>query len=150
MMTRLTRRAQKHVLALTALALALAMAAPTTFSTAAVAAGSTSSARAAILKSFGAPGSFSAARGKALFLSHHTTGKPATPSCSTCHTKNPRNSGRTRAGKVIKPMAISRNPQRFTDPAKVAKWFRRNCKSVLGRPCTAQEKGDYITFMSSL
>ncbi len=44
-------------------------------------------------------------------------------------------------------MAVSRSPERFTDPDKVAKWFARNCDTVLGRPCTAREKGDFITFM---
>ena len=92
---------------------------------------------------------FSAARGETLFSTHHTGGKPQTPSCTTCHTKDPRALGKTRVGKVIQPMAISANPSRFTDAHKVAKWFRRNCRSVLGRVCTAREKGDYITFMMS-
>ncbi|MFQ5786061.1 MAG: DUF1924 domain-containing protein [Alphaproteobacteria bacterium] len=115
-------------------------------------------ARDAILQGFAAqakaanPGfkAFSAARGMSLFHSKHNGGKPETPSCSTCHTADPRNVGQTRAGKAIEPMAVSRTPTRFTDPRKVAKWFRRNCKSVLGRECTAQEKGDFITFMSGL
>jgi len=92
---------------------------------------------------------FSAARGETLFSTRHTGGKPQTPSCTTCHTKDPRALGKTRVGKVIQPMAISANPSRFTDAHKVAKWFRRNCRSVLGRVCTAREKGDYITFMMS-
>lgn len=92
---------------------------------------------------------FSAARGKALFRSHHSGGKPATPSCTTCHHASPLETGATRAGKAIAPMAVSRTPDRFTDPHKVAKWFRRNCNSVLGRQCTALEKGDFITFMAS-
>jgi hypothetical protein len=46
-------------------------------------------------------------------------------------------------------MAVSTTPDRYTDAAKVAKWFRRNCKSVLGRECTAQEKGDFLAFMIS-
>ena len=93
--------------------------------------------------------SFSADAGRALFLSQNTGGKPATPSCSTCHTNNPTNVGHTRVGKVIQPMAVSRTPDRFTDAAKVEKWFRRNCNSVLGRECTPEEKGNYITFMMS-
>ena len=109
-------------------------------------------ARQAILKQLQAQASgeaFSAARGKALFLSKHTGGKPRINSCTVCHTKTPRAHGRTRTGKTIKPMAVSANPQRFTDPRKVAKWFRRNCRTVLGRECTAREKGDFITFMMS-
>ncbi len=88
-------------------------------------------------------------RGQAFFLAKHSGGKKKTPSCSTCHTKNPRNSGRTRVGKVIQPMALSKTPDRYSDPKKVAKWFRRNCHTVLGRPCTPMEKGDFITFMIS-
>ncbi len=92
---------------------------------------------------------FSAEAGRTLFLSQNTGGKPATPSCSTCHTTNPLDPGRTRVGKVIEPMAVSVNPERFTDPEKVAKWFRRNCTSVLGRECTAEEKGNFLTYMIS-
>ncbi len=92
---------------------------------------------------------FSAERGRAFFLANRKTGKPATPSCSSCHTKNPLNAGRTRAGKVIAPMALSATPTRFSELKKVEKWFRRNCKSVLGRPCTPLEKGDFLTFMMS-
>ncbi len=104
----------------------------------------------AVLKLYGAPSSFSAARGKAFFLGTHKGGKPQTPSCTTCHTKNPRNSGRTRAGKVIKPMAVSKTPSRFTDPKKVKKWARRNCKTVLGRECTHTELGDVLTYLGSI
>jgi mono/diheme cytochrome c family protein len=103
-----------------------------------------------VIALYGAPSSFSAARGKTLFLGTHTGGKPATPSCSTCHTQNPRASGRTRAGKVIKPMAVSKTPSRFTDPKKVAKWARRNCKTVLGRECTKTEIGDILTYLNSI
>ncbi len=92
---------------------------------------------------------FSAAAGRAFFLAHPASARPATPSCSTCHTTDPRNAGRTRAGKQILPMAVSRTPSRFTKLSKVEQWFRRNCHSVYGRACTPQEKGDYITFMAS-
>jgi Domain of unknown function (DUF1924) len=93
---------------------------------------------------------FSADRGKALYSSKNPGGNADTPSCSTCHTASPLNSGRTRAGKSIDPMAVSASPTRFTDIAKTEKWFGRNCRSVLGRDCTAQEKGDFITYLSSL
>jgi hypothetical protein len=92
---------------------------------------------------------FSAAAGEQLFLATFTTGKPETTSCTTCHTNSPANVGETRAGKSIDPMAVSLTPGRFTDQSKIDKWFRRNCNSVLGRECTAQEKGDFITFMST-
>jgi hypothetical protein len=92
---------------------------------------------------------FSAQAGGAFFAAHPGTGNPDTPSCTTCHTGSPLNYGRTRAGKEIAPMAISRSPHRFTDYAKVEKWFTRNCHTVYGRPCSAQEKGNYIAFMAS-
>ena len=92
---------------------------------------------------------FSADRGKAFFLATPSSGKPDTPSCTTCHTKDPKAKGQTRAGKEILPMAVSKTPDRFTDAEKVAKWFLRNCSSVLGRECTAAEKGDFITNMAA-
>ncbi len=92
---------------------------------------------------------FSAKRGKELFEARSGTGKPDTPSCTTCHGNSPNKTGLTRAGKEILPMAHSLSPERYSDPKKVEKWFRRNCKGVLGRECTAKEKGDFITFMMS-
>ncbi len=90
---------------------------------------------------------FSAKRGKDVYFASPGTGKPETPSCTTCHTNAPQGRGRTRAGKPIEPLALSKTPDRYTDLAKVEKWFRRNCNSVLGRQCTAREKGDFLTFM---
>ena len=90
---------------------------------------------------------FSATRGETLFRGNHAGGKPDTPSCTTCHGAAPQDKGRTRAGKEIDPIAVSAAPKRFTDPAEVEKWFGRNCNSVLGRECSAIEKGDFITFM---
>lgn len=90
---------------------------------------------------------FSADRGATFFKTERTHSDGKQVSCSTCHTADPRNPGKTRANKVIEPMAPIANPQRFTDPAKVEKWFGRNCKDVLERACTAQEKGDYIQYL---
>ncbi len=108
-------------------------------------------ARDAIMDGFAAQAdmAFSADRGRVLFEIKQGGGKPETPSCTTCHNASPQNAGQTRAGKLIEPMAVSKTPGRFTDPKKVKKWFRRNCKSVLGRECSAQEKGDFLTFMVS-
>ncbi len=92
---------------------------------------------------------FSAKRGEAFFAATHGTGKPDTPACTSCHTTDPKKNGRTRAGKTIAPLAKSLSPERYTDRKKVEKWFRRNCKSVLGRSCSAIEKGDFIIFMST-
>jgi Domain of unknown function (DUF1924) len=92
---------------------------------------------------------FSADDGKAFWQGTHAGGKPDTPSCTTCHTKDPKSAGQTRVGKAIEPMAVSANPKRFTDAETVAKWFLRNCNSVLGRECTAAEKGNVISYLAS-
>lgn len=93
-----------------------------------------------------ASGDFSAARGQAFFAARHQGGKPDTPSCTACHGHSPAEVGKTRAGKEIAPLALSQTPDRFSDLAKVEKWFDRNCQSVLGRVCTADEKGDFLAF----
>ncbi len=93
---------------------------------------------------------FSATDGQDFFLASHTGGKPDTPSCTSCHGMDPTKPGQTRVGKPIDPMAVSVSPDRFTDPEKLAKWFRRNCNSVLGRACSVTEKGDILTYLSSL
>lgn len=72
-------------------------------------------------------------------------------SCTTCHTADPRKAGRHAVtGKPIEPMAPAVNPRRLTDPAKVEKWFRRNCRDVLGRECTSGEKADVVAYLRSL
>ena len=91
---------------------------------------------------------FSAERGQVFYSGKHTGGKPDTPSCTSCHNQDPTAAGETRAGKRIEPMAVSKNPGRFTKVDDVNKWFGRNCNSVLGRECTAVEKGDFITYLS--
>ncbi len=90
---------------------------------------------------------FSAERGASLYRATHQ-GKDGPISCSTCHGSSPLGGGQTRLGKAIDPMAVSKNPARYTDAANLEKWFKRNCNEVLGRACTATEKGDFITFMS--
>ena len=90
---------------------------------------------------------FSAARGQQFFNSTHANDW----SCSSCHTSNPQQPGKhASTGKAIAPMAPAANPARFTNAAKVNKWFRRNCKDVLGRVCTAQEQGDVLAYLMSL
>ena len=72
-------------------------------------------------------------------------------SCATCHTRNPTHPGKhIKTNKLIPPMAPAINPERFTDRAKIDKWFKRNCNDVLGRTCSAQEKGDVLTYLMSL
>jgi hypothetical protein len=90
---------------------------------------------------------FSAERGAALYRATHP-GKEGPISCASCHGGSPKEKGQTKLGKAIEPMAVSRNPGRYTDADNVEKWFKRNCGEVLGRACTATEKGDFITFMS--
>ena len=91
----------------------------------------------------------SSARGEKLYRAKFTSGKPDTPSCTTCHAESPRSAGRTPTGKSIEAVAVSVTPARYTDPAKVEKWFKRNCNEVLGRECTALEKGDWLSYMIS-
>ena len=92
---------------------------------------------------------FSPARGEALYRSRHTA-NPDAASCAACHTDDPTRPGRhVKTGRAIEPVAVSTNPKRFTDAEKVEERFARDCKSVLGRTCTALEKGDYIAFLAS-
>ena len=94
----------------------------------------------------GTPGfqGFSAANGEAFFKAKHG----GEWSCSSCHTENPTAEGKhAKTGKIIKPFAPAANAERFTDMAKVEKWFKRNCNDVLERACTAQEKGDVLTYL---
>jgi hypothetical protein len=87
---------------------------------------------------------FSSARGESFFKSRHGNEW----SCSSCHTDNPAASGKhAKTGKLIEPLAPSANAERFTNPKKVEKWFKRNCNDVLDRVCTAQEKGDVLAYL---
>jgi hypothetical protein len=97
----------------------------------------------------GAPGfsGFSAERGRQFFGTTHGNDW----SCVSCHTASPVATGKhAKTGKEIAPLAPAANPQRFTDVAKVEKWFKRNCNDVLGRACTAQEQGDVLAYLMSL
>jgi len=94
--------------------------------------------------------SFSAEKGRAFYVAKQgATGRAA--SCSTCHTEDPKAGGRhAKTGKDIRPLAPSANAERLSDAAKVEKWFGRNCNDVLGRACTAQEKGDFMSYLMSV
>jgi hypothetical protein len=90
---------------------------------------------------------FSAQRGAVFFKSTH--GQEW--SCASCHTENPAATGRhAKTGKAITPLAPAANAQRFTDAAKVDKWFRRNCNDVLGRECTPREQGDVLAYLNTV
>lgn len=92
----------------------------------------------------------SAKRGSTFF--HQPFGvSESMPSCTSCHTDKPLQPGRHAVtGKAIKPLAVAANGDRFSDPAKVEKWFGRNCHDVVGRACTAAEKADFVTFLSEV
>ncbi len=90
---------------------------------------------------------FSAARGESFFKAKH--GREL--SCASCHTDSPAAQGKhSNTGKPIGPLAPSANAERFSDPAKVEKWYKRNCNDVLGRVCTAQEKGDVLAYLLTI
>ncbi|MCB1961437.1 MAG: DUF1924 domain-containing protein [Rhodocyclaceae bacterium] len=93
-----------------------------------------------------APAELSVTEGEAMYRRDGGRGRQ----CASCHTENPRRQGRTRAGKLIEPLAPSGNAARFTDAAKVEKWFGRNCSDVLGRACSAQEKANLIAWLMSI
>jgi cytochrome b len=86
--------------------------------------------------------------GRIYATTHLRDGAPI--ACATCHTSDPRRAGVTPAGKRVEPLAPSANPERLTDGREVEKWFRRNCTQVLGRECTAAEKGHFLAFLLSL
>ena len=93
----------------------------------------------------GKPGS--AAQGQAFFISK----QGGQWSCASCHGTPPTGDGKhASTGKAIKPLAPAFNPQVFTDSARVDKWFRRNCKDVLSRECSAAEKADVMAYLLSL
>lgn len=69
-------------------------------------------------------------------------------SCASCHGSPPTAQGKhAKTAKVIAPLAPAANAERFTDAAKVDKWFRRNCNDVLGRACTPAEKADVLAYL---
>ncbi len=95
-------------------------------------------------------GPASATRGEQFFRAKSTAGKTA-DACATCHTENPKAVGQhVKTHKSIDPIAPVAQKDRFTDPAKVEKWFKRNCNEVLARACTPQEKADFTAYMISV
>ncbi len=93
----------------------------------------------------GAPGN--AARGQDFFNRPHG----GEWRCASCHGATPTATGKhASTGKAIAPLAPAAQPDRFTDAAKVEKWFRRNCKDVLSRECSAAEKADVLAWLITL
>jgi uncharacterized membrane protein len=88
-----------------------------------------------------------AAKGEAFFKASHGQEWQ----CTSCHGKSPTVGGRhASTDKAIEPLAPAANAKRFTDSAKVEKWFRRNCKDVLARECSAAEKADVLAWLISV
>jgi Domain of unknown function (DUF1924) len=72
-------------------------------------------------------------------------------SCSSCHTDNPMNKGtHIISGKTIEPLAISANPDRFTNESKVETNFSNHCVDLYGKNCSAQDKGDFLAYLMSI
>jgi len=72
-------------------------------------------------------------------------------SCSACHTNDPAKEGKhIKTKKKIAPLSPVVNKERFTDLDKIEKNFTDHCNEVLGRDCTAQEKGDYIAYLLTI
>ncbi|RLL50431.1 DUF1924 domain-containing protein [Mariprofundus sp. EBB-1] len=119
-------------------------------------------------------GSFSAEHGKEMWIAKHEgplgldgnpsgeafkirrDDEPRSRSCQTCHGTDLSLPGKHwRTGKLINPMSPKAKPvevdeddgPRFSDKAKIEKWFLRNCKWTVGRECTGQEKGDLLSFL---
>ena len=88
-----------------------------------------------------------AEQGKAFFVNKH--GRDW--SCASCHGAPPTSMGKhITTNKLIDLLAPRLNPERFSSSSKTEKWFRRNCKDVLGRECTSAEKADVLAYLLSL
>lgn len=94
---------------------------------------------------------FEAQAGKALWTrSFGVSSEGKERRCATCHTEDLRQTGKhIKTGKTIEPLAPSVNSKRLTDIAEIEKWFKRNCEWTLGRECNAQEKGDFLSYIST-
>jgi cytochrome c len=89
-------------------------------------------------------------QGERLFHGKFSGGKSA-ESCTACHGEDPKAIGQhIKTHKAIDPIAPVVQHDRFSDLAKVEKWFKRNCPEVLGRACSAQEKADFAAYMISV
>lgn len=90
---------------------------------------------------------FSVERGEKFFKVKHGNEW----SCTSCHTDNPAVKGKhAKTEKPIDPIAPAANAERFTNPKKIEKWFKRNCNDVLDRVCTPLEKGDVLAYLLTI
>lgn len=114
---------------------------------------------------------FSAERGQSFYARKHAQEDGSEYACASCHHEDPRReqfahhdqipcrachfpaeayTERHKIRRQLLPLAPVTNPARFNDAHRVEIWFERNCAFVLGRACTAQEKGDLLTWLLSL
>lgn len=89
----------------------------------------------------------SSEKGRTFFVTKH--GRDW--ACASCHGDPPVSSGRhASTNKAIEPLAPGYSAERFTNLAKTEKWFRRNCKDVLARECSMEEKANILSYLISL
>lgn len=85
------------------------------------------------------------------FYNREITVKGQQVACASCHTANPADNGKhIVTGKPIRPLSPTANPKRFADIDKVEKEFTAHCHDVIGRDCSAQEKGNFIAYLLSV
>lgn len=88
--------------------------------------------------------------GRAFYVKKYTR-KGKEESCSSCHTDSPANKGKhSETGNAIQPLSPVVNPKRFSDLQKVETKFKKHCNDIIGRDCSPQEKGDYITYLMTV
>jgi cytochrome c peroxidase len=115
---------------------------------------------------------FSAERGRALYFRTHPVEGAGELSCASCHQADPRKASEAHRDQIpcrachvvfsgqpeshrptrreVRALAPVANPDRFTNEWRTEYWFGYNCKLLLQRECTAQEKGDFITWLLSV
>jgi cytochrome c peroxidase len=94
---------------------------------------------------------FSAETGKKLFMTSRNWEGEEAPSCSTCHTNDPKAVGKHTATKeTINPLAPAANPERFVSVEKVERNFSKHCREIYSRDCDPAEKGHFLTYLMSV
>lgn len=94
---------------------------------------------------------FSAETGQKLFMTSRNWEGDEAPSCSACHTTNPKMQGKhASTNKPIKPLAPAANPERFTSVEKVERNFSKHCREIYSRDCDPVEKGHFLTYLMSV
>ena len=89
-----------------------------------------------------------AARGEQFF----STRQGREWSCATCHGARADAARQACLDRQAHRRAWRRRstPSASPMPAKVEKWFRRNCNDVVGRECSAAEKADVLAWLNTL